>query len=62
MLSATACPKRGPWFEKIDEGFKSEDGSYKNQYFGMTCKVVKNLLERGEEEWKGLKNKSENHR
>ena len=58
ILIATACPTRGHWFGKLMRGSKLSMEVIKNQYFGITCNVVKALMDRWEEEWKGRKKKS----
>ena len=52
VFTATAFPKRGPWFGKFMRGSKMRMGYIKNQDFGITCKVEKPFLERWEKEWK----------
>ena len=49
VLTSTACPTRVPWFGKFMRVSKLSMGVIKNQYFGITCKVVKALLEIWEE-------------
>ena len=52
---ATACPTRVPWFGKFIRGSKLRMVLIKNQDFGITCRVVKALMDSREEEWKVLK-------
>ena len=49
ILTATACPTIGSWFGKFMRGYKSRMGVMKRKDVGITCKVVKALLERWEE-------------
>ena len=49
-MTATAYPTRGPWFGIFMRGYKLRMGVIKKQDFGITCKVVKDILERWEEE------------
>ena len=53
-MTATACPTIGHWLEKFMRGSKVRMGLINKKYFAITCKVVKALLDRWEEEWKGL--------
>ena len=49
ILTATACPTRGHWFEKFMRGDQVRIGVINKKCFAITCKVVKALLERCEE-------------
>ena len=50
-FTETACPTRGPWFGKFMRGSQLRMGVIKKQGFGVTSKMVKDLLEVREALW-----------
>ena len=45
ILTATLCPTRGPWFGIFMRVYRIRMEGINKQDFGITCKVVKDLLE-----------------
>ena len=52
VITATYCPTNGPWFGEFMRGSNIRIVVIRRQDFGITCKMLKDLLERWWEERK----------